>query len=269
MSVGEHYNSGKTKNDRGQRKKPKPKSAPTQVAYGIHACQAALNAGYVRNLIFQEDNSNKRVTKLAEEASLLGISVEKGTLKQLNALSGEGVHQGILVRLSKLPNYDLRTLIANPPPLSLAFVLDSVTDPQNVGALLRVAVATKASAVVLSQRKGALLTPGVHRASAGLSFFAPVTAPGNLVGAVKDLKAAGFWIVAADSSDEAQDATKFDWPEKTALILGSEERGVRPLLLRESDYHVRLPMEQQVESLNVAVASGALAYLWKQRWATN
>ena len=189
MSVGEHYNSGKTKNARGQRKKPKPKSAPTQVAYGIHACQAALSAGYVRNLIFQEDTSNKRVTKLTEEASLLGIPVEKGTLKQLNALSGEGVHQGILVRLSKLPNYDLRTLIANPPPLSLAFVLDSVTDPQNVGALLRVAVATKASAVVLSQRKGALLTPGVHRASAGLSFFAPVTAPGNLVGAVKDLKA--------------------------------------------------------------------------------
>ena len=269
MSLGEHHDSGKDISSRNQRRKTKSKTSPTQVAYGIHACQAAIKANFVRSVLYLEDSSNKRVTKLTEEASLLGIPVEKGTLKQLNALSGEGVHQGILVRLSKLPNYDLRTLIANPPPLSLAFVLDSVTDPQNVGALLRVAVATKASAVVLSQRKGPLLTPGVHRASAGLSFCAPVTAPGNLVGAVKDLKAAGFWIVAADSSEGAQDATKFDWPEKTALVLGSEEGGIRPLLLRESDFHVRLPMEQQVESLNVAVASGALAYLWKQRWATN
>ena len=266
MSVGEHYNSGKAKITRSQRKKPKPKSAPKQVAYGIHACQAALNAGYVRNLIFQEDNSNKRVMSLIEEANNQGIPTEKGSLKQLNALSGEGVHQGVLVRLKKIPSSDLRSLVKDLSTNSFAFVLDSINDPQNVGAVLRVAVAIKAVAVVLSQRKGALLTPGVHRASAGLSFFAPVTAPGNLVGAVKDLKSAGFWIVAASSSNEAQDATKFDWPEKTALILGSEESGIRPLLLRESDYHIRLPMEPKVESLNVAVASGILAYLWKQRW---
>src|SRR5690606_9578800 len=116
------------------------------------------------------------------------------------------------------------------------------------------------------RRRGALLTPGVHRASAGMSFLAPVAAPQNLAQAVGHLKEAGYWIVAADAGEGSEPATSFDWPKKTALVMGSEGEGVSHLLLRESDFRVALPMDPRVESLNVGVACGALCYLWRRQW---
>jgi 23S rRNA (guanosine2251-2'-O)-methyltransferase len=159
----------------------------------------------------------------------------------------------------------LRGEIAPAGP-GLALVLDSITDPQNVGAILRTAVAVGVRAIVLPLRRGALLTPGVHRASAGLSFVAPVASPQNLASALRDLKAQDYWIVAATGAAEAPDATTFDWPARTALVLGSEGAGVSHLLAQEADFAVRLPMDSRVESLNVAVAAGALCYLWRARW---
>ena len=149
---------------------------------------------------------------------------------------------------------------------SLALLLDGITDPQNVGAILRTSVAVGASAVVLPKRRGATLTPGVHRASAGFSFVAPVVEPKNLARAIEDLKKAGFWIVAADAEGDTQAATRFDWPERTALVLGSEGQGISRLLLDRSDFRVSLPMDGQVESLNVSVAAGVLMYLWRRQW---
>jgi 23S rRNA (guanosine2251-2'-O)-methyltransferase len=140
-----------------------------------------------------------------------------------------------------------------------------VTDPQTVGGILRTAVAVGVGAVVLPLRRGALITPGVHRASAGLSFLAPVAAPQNLAMAVRALKEANYWVVAADAGEGSEPATAFDWPGRTALIVGSEGEGVAQLLLRESDFRVALPMDPRVESLNVAVATGALAYLWRRQ----
>ncbi len=141
-----------------------------------------------------------------------------------------------------------------------------MTDPQNVGAILRTSVAVAASAIVLPKRRGASLTPGVHRASAGLSFVAPVVEPMNLARAVEELQGEGFWVVAAHAVDGAQPATTFDWPERTALVLGGEGEGVSRLLLERSDFTVELPMDPRVESLNVGVAAGVLMYLWRRQW---
>ncbi|MCC6382228.1 MAG: RNA methyltransferase, partial [Dehalococcoidia bacterium] len=185
---------------------------------------------------------------------------------RLDELTGDGVHQGVLVRLRDLPTVDIAHAAAAPDAPSLVLLLDSITDPQNVGAVLRTAVAVGADAVVLPRRRGALLTPGVHRASAGLSFLARIAAPQNLAAAVRGLKEAGYWVAAADAGEGSQSATAFDWPKRTALILGSEGVGVGQLLLRESDFRVALPMDPRVESLNVGVACGALAYLYRRQW---
>ena len=173
------------------------------------------------------------------------------------------LRQGLAKRLLHAEGASNRRGASGP---SLALVLDGVTDPQNTGAVLRVAVATGAEVVVLPPRRGATLTPGVHRASAGLSFLAPVAAPQNLARALGQLKDAGYWVVAASPGEGAGDATAFDWPDCTALVLGGEERGVSRLLNELSDFRVQLPMDDRVESLNVGVACGALAYLWRARW---
>ncbi len=245
------------------RQRPKPRATPDDLAFGVHACQQALRQGLAKRLLHAEGASNRRVAALVEDAAAQGLPVEAVDAERLAELTGGGVHQGVLVRLRRLPAASIPRKATGP---SLALVLDGVTDPQNTGAVLRVAVATGAEVVVLPPRRGVALTPGVHRASAGLSFLAPVAAPQNLARALAQLKEAGYWVVAASPGEGAADATGFDWPDCTALVLGGEERGVSRLLNEASDFRVQLPMDDRVDSLNVGVACGALAYLWRARW---
>jgi len=248
------------------RPRPKPNATPDDLAFGINACAMALETGYARSLLYFADTKNERVLELVERANLAGVAVQPVDIFRLDQLTAEGVHQGVLVRLKAMEPVDLRQVTRDAGKSSLIIILDRVTDPQNLGAVLRTAVAVGVSAVVLPLRRGALLTPGVHRASAGISFVAPVAAPQNLAMAIKTLKEANFWVVAAATGEGSQSATSFDWPGRTALVMGSEGEGVGQLLLKESDFYVALPMDPRVESLNVAVATGALAYLWRRQW---
>jgi 23S rRNA (guanosine2251-2'-O)-methyltransferase len=224
----------------------------------------ALQTNAVRSLMFLGETRNQRVLALVDEAEANGIPVSAVDGGRLDELTAFGVHQGVLVRLKALPQVGLEEIPETGP--ALVIVLDHITDPQNLGAILRTAVAAQASAIVLPARRGVLLTPGVHRASSGMSFIAPVAAPQNLNQAITALKSRGFWVTAADAGEGSQSATAFDWPQRTALILGSEGEGVGQLLLRESDFRIALPMDPRVESLNVGVACGALSYLWRRQW---
>ncbi len=247
--------------------RPKPNATPDDLAFGINPCAMALETGYAKSLLYFAETKNERVLELVARARADGIAVQAVDGFRLDQLTGDGVHQGVLVRLRAIETVDLRAVAREAGKASLVIILDGVTDPQNLGAVLRTAVAVGVSAVVLPLRRGAQLTPGVHRASAGLSFIAPVAAPQNLAMAVRTLKEANYWVVAAATGEGSQPATSFDWPGRTALIMGSEGEGVSQLLRRESDFAVALPMDARVESLNVAVATGALAYLWKRQWS--
>ena len=248
------------------RLRPKPNSTPDDLAFGINPCAMALQTGAAKSLFYYGDTKNERVLALVRQAREQGLTAQAVDIPRLDELTAEGLHQGVLVRLRNLEPIDLGAVAKAAGKSSLVILLDRVTDPQNLGAVLRTAVAVGVDAIVLPARRGALLTPGVHRASAGLSFIAPVCAPQNLNLALRELKEAGYWIVAADTGEGSQSATAFDWPAKTALIVGSEGEGIGQLLRRESDFVVALPMDPRVESLNVGVATGALAYLWRRQW---
>ena len=248
------------------RMRAKPNSTPDDIAFGINPCAMALETGNVRSLLYLRETKNERVMDLVSKARALNIPTADTDIFRLDELTAEGVHQGVLVRLREMEPVDLAAVAKRANGASLVVLLDRVTDPQNLGAVLRASVAVGVDAVVLPRRRGALLSPGVHRASAGISFIAPVAAPQNLALAMKTLKECGYWVVAADAGEGSQPATSFDWPQKTALIMGSEGEGVAHLLRRESDFVVALPMDPRVESLNVAVACGALSYLWRRQW---
>lgn len=248
------------------RLRPKPNAIPMDLAFGVNACSLALSHSRAKSLSYLEGTENRRVLSLVAEARAAGIQTEPVDLARLDELTASGVHQGVLVRLNHRDGLHLDAAIQGETGRSLAILLDGITDPQNVGAILRTSVAVGVDAIVLPKRRGATITPGVHRASAGLSFAAPVVEPKNLARAVADLKKAGFWVVAAHSGDGVRPATTFDWPERTALVLGSEAEGVSRLLLERSDFKVELPMDAQVESLNVGVAAGVLMYLWRRQW---
>lgn len=248
------------------RMRPKPNATPDDLAFGINPCAMALEVGVAKSLLFFGETRNDRALALVALARERRLPVQAVDAPRLDELTGDGVHQGVLVRLRHQEPADLGAIARSAGNASLVLLLDRVTDPQNLGAVLRTAVAVGVDAVVLPPRRGALLTPGVHRASAGLSFIAPVCAPQNLNMAIRTLKEAGYWIVAADTGEGSQSATSFDWPPKTGLIVGSEGEGIGQLLRRESDFVVALPMDARVESLNVGVATGALAYLWRRQW---
>lgn len=246
--------------------RPKPNATPDDLAFGINACAMALRHGFVRSLLFDRDAPNQRLHALVAEAEAAGVGVAATSEGRLDELTGWAVHQGVAVRLRPLPGRALVAFLPAKDDASLIVLLDRVTDPQNLGAVLRTVVAVGVDAVVIPRRRGAQLTPGVHRASAGLSFIAPVAAPQNLHLALRELKDAGYWVVAAGAGEGTADATAFDWPKRTALILGSEGEGVARLLRDESDFSVALPMDPRVDSLNVGVACGALTYLWRRQW---
>lgn len=248
------------------RPRPKPNSTPDDLTFGVNSCAMALQYRAAKALLYARDTRNPRVLELAEQAASAGLYVQPVDIYRLDELTGGGVHQGILVRIREPESVDLKAVATTTADRSLVLLLDGVTDPQNLGAVLRTSVGVGVDAVVIPKRRGAQLTPGVHRASAGLSFIAPVASPTNLAQALALLKEHGFWAVAADAAEGAHDATTFDWPRKTALIMGSEGEGISHLLTELADFHIALPMDPRVESLNVGVATGALAYLYRRQW---
>jgi len=170
-------------------------------------------------------------------------------------------HQGVAAR-APLPEYlDWDGLRGRWRGLTVArlLVLDCIQDPQNLGALLRVADGAGALAVILPQDRSAGLSPAVLSASAGAGEWVPVTRVVNLRRALEKLKQEGFWIVAADPGGE-RDYREAAYAEKTALVIGSEGTGIRPLVLRACDLRVRIPLRGQVKSLNAAAAAGIILF---------
>jgi 23S rRNA (guanosine2251-2'-O)-methyltransferase len=145
---------------------------------------------------------------------------------------------------------------------ALVIVLDGVTDPRNVGAILRVAEGAGALAVVIPKHGSATHGPIMSKASAGADVTMPLVTVTNLTRALEALKKAGGWVVAADCSDGAQMAHSLKFPSGCILLMGSEGRGIRRLVAEQADFRVKIPMLGLMASLNVSVACGILAYQW-------
>jgi len=164
--------------------------------------------------------------------------------------------------LHDTPRHYLEEIVPEAAADSCILVLDRIQDPQNLGAVLRSAVACGVDAVVLPKAGGCSLTPAVHKASAGLSLKARVVEDENLAQAIAFLKEHGYWAIGCDSA-AGEDATTFEFPERRVIVMGNESEGMRRLIKESCDYLVRIPMAEGVESLNVSVATAVVLYLAK------
>jgi len=140
----------------------------------------------------------------------------------------------------------------------LVLILDSITDPHNVGAIIRSADQFEVSLVILPDHRGASDPEIIARSSAGAASWVPVVRVPNLVRAAEQLKTAGFWIFGADAGGTT--ARDLEIPEKTVLIMGSEGTGISRLLRESCDAIVSIPTRGKLDSLNVSVAAGILLY---------
>jgi len=173
--------------------------------------------------------------------------------------TGESEGGGIAAEIAEYVYAEIEVWISALPETARVFLLDGVTDPQNLGAIVRSARAFAFDGVVLPADRSCPVTGAVFRASAGAVAHVPVVQVTNLARTIERLQEAGFWLYAAEGT-EGTDLPEFAPAKRTAIVLGSEERGVRRLARERCDGAVRIPMDPGAESLNVSVAAGIIAY---------
>jgi len=139
-------------------------------------------------------------------------------------------------------------------------LLDHLTDPHNVGAIARSAECAGADALLLPKRRGAGVNATVRKASAGATAHLPVVRIGNVAETVRALKKARVWVAGADPGAASIPLTKADFDRDLALVIGAEGAGLAPLVARQCDYTVRIPVLGQVASLNASAAAAVLLY---------
>jgi 23S rRNA (guanosine2251-2'-O)-methyltransferase len=176
--------------------------------------------------------------------------------KALNELAGTRDHQGVVARVEPFRYADAHELAAEADPLLVA--LDQVTDPRNLGAVIRSAEGAGATGVILPAHHSARVTPAVARSSAGAVEHLPVAVVPNLARYLNEVKGPRLWVYAADAAGTAMGA--MDLSGGLSLVFGAEGRGLRPLVRRACDATVSIPLTGQVESLNVSVAAAVLLY---------
>ncbi|MBA2441463.1 MAG: 23S rRNA (guanosine(2251)-2'-O)-methyltransferase RlmB [Rubrobacter sp.] len=195
--------------------------------------------------------------EVAEAAAAGGVGVEHVRRGRIEELAAGGVHQGIAARVGPYPYSGLDEMLEVPQPLIL--MLDGVTDPRNLGAVLRAADGAGASGVVVPKDRAAGVTAAAVKASAGASEHVRVARETNLRRALDRAKKAGAWAYAAEGGGELP-YTEVDLAGPAVLVLGSEGKGVRRLVREGCDGAVSIPMSGAVSSLNVSVASAVLLF---------
>ncbi len=182
--------------------------------------------------------------------------------RDLSEAAGTRDHQGVLAWVEPYRYADAHELAAGEAPLLAC--LDQVTDPRNLGAVIRSAEGAGATGVVVPAHGSALVTPAVARASAGAVEHLPVAVVPNLARYLNEIKRGDLWIYAA-SAEAGQNMWQADLSGGLALVFGAEGKGVRPLVRRACDAAVSIPLAGKVESLNVSVAAALLLYEARRR----
>jgi 23S rRNA (guanosine2251-2'-O)-methyltransferase len=217
---------------------------------------------YGRNPVREALRGRRRVervwaTRRTGQADwLAGLRTEPADPDELTELCGSGEHQGICAEVGAYPYAQADSLLDSEDALVVA--LDQVQDPHNLGAVCRVAEAAAAAGVVIPERRAAVITPAVCKASAGAVEHLPVARVVNLADFLERAKAREAWIYGADAGGVPYDRP--DYGGRVVLVLGSEGRGLRPRVAAACDELVALPVKGRVGSLNVATAAAALVY---------
>jgi len=168
-----------------------------------------------------------------------------------------GVHQGVAAELQPRRDWPLKELLATYPTLLVA--LDSIMDPQNLGAILRSAEVFGAEGAIIPEHRSAPLSPAAVKASSGASELLRISGVSGLPSAITEVKRSGIWCVALDPRGEMQ-AWDFDFTQRVCLVVGSEGEGVHRLVKERCDARVRLPVKGHIASLNASAAGAALLY---------
>ncbi len=225
-----------------------------ETIFGVNAVREALqDPASINRIYFAKESRAPACKHLIEQAKELKVPFDFVPQAKLNTLTGTREHQGVMAQVSPASYVTLEALLATCPPTATLLVLDRVQHPKNLGMIIRSAVGAGVAGIVVPTRGGALLDEDVVRASAGTVQRIAIATCGNLSQAILTLRDAGFWIYGLDAGGAA-DVFTMKWPERVALVAGNETEGMRPGVKKQCDEIVSIPLANDLESLNVAVA---------------
>jgi len=203
---------------------------------------------------------------VAHLARQRGIPVRYEDRPFFDAFTQGGTHQGVAASLRPFPYVSLQDIIRRNADLLL--ILDSILDPRNLGSLLRTAEAVGVGGVILTKRRSASISPVVEKAAAGATAYVPICPVENLARALALIREEGYWLVGLEP-DTRQGLYDLDLPQKIALLLGGEGKGLRSLTRQKCDYLLTIPMRGKIESLNVSVAGAVALYEFLRKRLNN
>jgi len=240
-----------------------------RIIYGINPVAEAVrvNAAGIESIAVSDVRSDKQIGEITKAARGAGVRVETRQQRKLDEAAGSPGHQGVVAFMRSPYGYrSLDELIARwkkSGESALILILDSIQDPQNLGALVRSAVAAGVHGIIIPKDRACEVTPAVVKASAGATEHARIARVVNLTAAIGTLKEEGLWVagLAADGAQTVYDA---DFKCDMAIVVGAEGAGIRRLVREACDYCVSIPMAGVFDSLNASTA-GAVALFEARR----
>ena len=232
--------------------------------FGIKPVLEKLNASAkdIVEILLSDAYERPALREIAKTAAHFGLPVVPAHPNVLDRLAGGQRHQGVVAKVAEysyLPFADLLRKVSSASAANWVLILDGLTDPRNFGALIRTAEAVGVRHIIIPKDRSVDVTPIVVKASAGAAHYLSIAKVTNLRRAIAELKENGYWLVGLDGASR-ESIYERTYPERLAIVLGNEGKGVRPLIMRECDFLVAIPMLGKIASLNVSVAGAVFLY---------
>ena len=230
---------------------------------GRNALTEALKSGRTIDKVFvAEGETDKALARLAAQAKEAGAVVVPTDRRKLDQMSPTGAHQGVMAQVAAHEYATLEDILqraADRGEAPLLVLCDELSDPHNLGAILRTAECAGAHGVVIPKRRSVGLTAVVSKTSAGAVEYMPVARVGNMAAAIRELKENGVWVfgTAADGNTDLYHA---DLKGPAAIVIGNEGQGMSRLVAESCDFRVSIPMKGRISSLNASAAAAILLY---------
>jgi 23S rRNA (guanosine2251-2'-O)-methyltransferase len=241
-----------------------------QLIYGINPLLEGLRGRgrTIKKVVIASGKGGNPIREILDLAGKAGIPVEFRDRDFLDRQSGGRTHQGVIGFIEDFAYVSVDDIIANRHRESkkdLILILDGVTDPQNLGSLIRTAHCFGANGVIIPKNRSASVTATVMKTSSGTAGLTPIAMEANLSQTIEYLQSRSFWVYGA-AAKEGLNIHTLDYGEHVAVVMGSEGQGIRSLIRRKCDFLVSIPMKGKIDSLNVSVAAGIILYEISRVW---
>ena len=239
--------------------------------FGIHPVNEAIKAGRrkIYEIYLAKEKFSQRLEEIASAAEPLNIPIRRISSQQLASLTASTAHQGAAAKVGAYPMSDIRDIFQyiesqNTPPFLL--LADGIEDTQNLGALIRTALCAGVHGLIIPKDRAASPTPAVSKASAGASEMMRIAQVTNMVSVIRELKERGLWIMGMDAG-AATSVFDTDLSGNLGIVIGGEDKGIRPLVKRHCDAMLSIPQAGIFNSLNASAAGAVVMYeAFRQRY---